>query len=487
MQPRRKPKKYLILALTVVLAATALTLTSSKWLTVQHMHMYGKNSGDEEGLGNISSSRSDRSRTARLQPADRSAGTQQPSSGLPEGGGRPADRAIEPRVNSSSASGGRSGRPQSSTDSRRESGPGGSAGGSSSVDHRSQKVADKSHDNSDSNIINNNNSNNGSRVPGDKPRGPAAPRKVFGYECTQNACGGWADRQKGMVAAYVIAALLDREFKLEVTVPCPLQSLLQPNKTDWRVERSVLDKPDVQRIYIIDGDARNYFIDLQKRKDLDDVFPARVTLLTSNMEAVQFLRLHPLAARVPWLQGKSVEDIYRQALTDLFAPAPALQAVLDSFKAAVPAGKKLVCAHMRIGSDAVSNDVRKFHSHDQFAVLASFLARYNHTDRYRIVVTSDSQKVIEMARTQFPAVTISSVAGPLAHIEKTSDGTACDGFKRALAEQRILSTCDVLVQSESGFSKVAGFLRGRDDQLYVFRDAVLPCRRQDAYLLTDAW
>jgi hypothetical protein len=39
---------------------------------------------------------------------------------------------------------------------------------------------------------------------------PADQRRVIGYAC-HRSCGGWADRQKGIVATYIIAAILRQE------------------------------------------------------------------------------------------------------------------------------------------------------------------------------------------------------------------------------------------------------------------------------------
>jgi hypothetical protein len=58
---------------------------------------------------------------------------------------------------------------------------------------------------------------------------------------------------------------------------------------------------------------------------------------------------------------------------------------------------------------------------------------------------------------------------------------------QALGEQLLLSTCDVLVVSESGFSKIAAFMRGHDKDLFIFRETVVPWKRKEAYENTGMW
>lgn len=485
MQPRRRSKKIakflVILALMIIVIVTVLTLTSYSWLTVQQGRAYAPPSGEEP-------------RTSGEQPAGSSsqAGTQGRGSNraslsaLPDNNGPsklPTSGAGGlARTNGSTATDASSGSDNgtSSEVAVKQAQPDAS-GVKGQENPRGPGVAISSHPEAPLAATGQKDSLAVTRAPS-KER-----RKVIVYECTQNNCGGWADRQKGMVIAYVLATLLGRDFRIYVTTPCPLVNFLRPNKVDWRIEWAEMVKPGVVRVYVIDAAARNFFISLQGNASLEAAFPADVTVMTTNMEGVQFLRLNFLASRVPWIGGQSVEDIYRRALTDLFAPTNVLLDRLKTFNDSIPKGRKLVCAHMRIGSDAISNDVRLFHRHDEFSVLASFLARYNDSSRYRLVVTSDSQKIIELTKAQFPTVVVGNVDGPLAHIDKTSDGSACEGFKRALLEQHILSSCDLLVLSESGFSKVAAFLRGRDDDLFIFRDSVVPCKRVDAYNNTDQW
>ena len=57
---------------------------------------------------------------------------------------------------------------------------------------------------------------------------------VIGYRCTTSwRCGGWGDRLKGIMSTYALSLVLNRSFSIEITQPCPLESMLLPNKVNW--------------------------------------------------------------------------------------------------------------------------------------------------------------------------------------------------------------------------------------------------------------
>jgi hypothetical protein len=111
-----------------------------------------------------------------------------------------------------------------------------------------------------------------------------------------------------MVTAYVMAAMLDRDVKIKMTYPCDLDLFLIPNKIDWRTTETFPRRTWWQRLLGLGKEEENFLAymnwkGLQKMKeellskdDLDLLLPAKVTWLELNMEAVQFLREHLLAA-----------------------------------------------------------------------------------------------------------------------------------------------------------------------------------------------
>ena len=61
------------------------------------------------------------------------------------------------------------------------------------------------------------------------------------YLCDEErACKGWADRQKGMTSAFMLAIVTDRRFGIVLTKPCNLLLFYRPNHVDWIVPESQL-------------------------------------------------------------------------------------------------------------------------------------------------------------------------------------------------------------------------------------------------------
>ena len=55
------------------------------------------------------------------------------------------------------------------------------------------------------------------------------------YYCT-SFWGGFADRLKGIVFAYVIAALTNRKFGIQITDnPCPVTDFVRLSEVKWSV------------------------------------------------------------------------------------------------------------------------------------------------------------------------------------------------------------------------------------------------------------
>ena len=83
-----------------------------------------------------------------------------------------------------------------------------------------------------------------------------------------------------------------------------------------------------------------------------------------------------------------------------------------------------------------------------------------------------------MGKEKFPE-TFLETTGPITHVDKYKGQDACAGFGHAIVDQLLLSTCDVLVISESGLGKIAAFLRNSDDGLYLFHDSKISKFRRD--------
>lgn len=58
-------------------------------------------------------------------------------------------------------------------------------------------------------------------------------------ELDKNLCGGFGDRLKGILSAYLWSLLTNRTFLLKVTKPCNMITLLEPNEVEWNREINI--------------------------------------------------------------------------------------------------------------------------------------------------------------------------------------------------------------------------------------------------------
>ena len=94
-----------------------------------------------------------------------------------------------------------------------------------------------------------------------------------------------------------------------------------------------------------------------------------------------------------------------------------------------------------------------------------FLKQYNNSDKYKIYIASDSERIRKQAHARFDNVLHN--VGPIVHIDtiKNSKGV-CDGMKKVLIDQNILINCDVLLLTFSGFGRMAASLRQKESGLF---------------------
>ena len=131
--------------------------------------------------------------------------------------------------------------------------------------------------------------------------------------------------------------------------------------------------------------------------------------------------------------------------------------------------QQLVCSHIRIGRNPTIPHDTKRRDRTNVTSIFMFLKRFDIPSRYVIYVASDSQKVRKSVAGNF---TSSFTVGlPIVHLSRyygKSVHIACQGFHALLLEQYILSKCDILILTRSGFGKMAAHMSEKFQELYIF-------------------
>ncbi|KAK6186127.1 hypothetical protein SNE40_008225 [Patella caerulea] len=317
--------------------------------------------------------------------------------------------------------------------------------------------------------------------------------KYFVYSCKRGmTCGGWGDRQKGIIALYLMANATNSKFRIQIEKPCDFTSAIQPKSFNWILNKNEFINKSSERRHILDRHGRALRDKLTK-VNITEHFPRDVSYLTINSEFSHYIRQNKLYSQsLAWLKHLSMAEIFATIWRDIMTLSPELQKRYQQFVATRVAGKKLACAQIRIGPDPNNSDFNgeyRVITVAQTAQVWNLFQKYNDPDKYKIFLTTDNQEVRLKAKTLFPGVFIES-DGPIGHVDKGPETEkTCHAFKKVILDQHILSTCDVLVTSWSGIGRHAAYVRGKESDLYcLLKDKDLrPCNFNSSLFQPSNW
>ena len=305
------------------------------------------------------------------------------------------------------------------------------------------------------------------------------------YYCAKT-CGGWADRLKGIVIGYVLATLTDRRFGVRVTYPpCPFTQFLTPHRVQWDIGQEDIDTSRARKIFLKPNDIFDHNL---HTADFNRTFRGRVVLFKARLDYFDLIKANPhYKEQLRWMQNLTRDQIFARLFHELFKLSSHVQ---ESLKAVRPASysTRLVCAHLRFADNSeLFHDGMKRHTTAHGVTVIKFLQTFDPSHEtynvtrasaaltpsvtsadLRFFVASDSQVFTEKARKAFGDRFVAT-RGTVIHVDKVSKQDkqkVCESASKAVVDQQLLSTCDVLLVSMSGFSRQAAYLRGTDRGLY---------------------
>eukprot|EP00928_Gymnodinium_smaydae_P013490 TRINITY_DN14918_c0_g1_i2.p1 TRINITY_DN14918_c0_g1~~TRINITY_DN14918_c0_g1_i2.p1 ORF type:complete len:560 (-),score=129.88 TRINITY_DN14918_c0_g1_i2:235-1914(-) len=189
-----------------------------------------------------------------------------------------------------------------------------------------------------------------SRAAGEPP--PEGVR-VLVYVCQSfGQCGGLGDRVNGIATAFMLAILTDRVFLIDSESPLPLQTLLAPNKVDWRV-RGNIGALAALRHHSFHDKRRQFEADVGRLATYGD----QVLVLSKNYRMLRTLFEAPAlrgAAEAVGLPVQAPPFLLADLFDFLFRPAPVLAlglGVLRSWLGDLE-DRRFVAIHLRTGDIA---------------------------------------------------------------------------------------------------------------------------------------
>ncbi|XP_048247289.1 uncharacterized protein LOC124125198 [Haliotis rufescens] len=291
--------------------------------------------------------------------------------------------------------------------------------------------------------------------------------KYVVYTCNTGRCGGLADRQKGIVTAFVLSQMLGRLFGISMFKPCDISEFVIPKDVDWTIDSRTL--AHLKKEWFVDMDGNGMGVAMATG-DLEAMFQNDGTMYTGNIDLVPYLMKNPLFHKVYWARRLSHLDIYKYAFEKLFKLSHKTQDRFDDIIGTIDSNHQtLVCAHIRMGKSRTipRDNSRKAHRPDPDSLIRFFKTRL-HPGYDKLFIATDSQQVRLRFKKAFPDSYL-EVKGQIAHIDRPSRTFECSAMEKVVLDQYILSECDTLVMSVSGFSRFAAIMRGRDGDLFLAR------------------
>lgn len=290
------------------------------------------------------------------------------------------------------------------------------------------------------------------------------------YDCSSSFCGGWGDRQKGMVTAFLLALLTKRHFVVQITKPCDIENFLEPALYNWKVCKQYIN----QGLQPNETLQQRGILREVARMDFETEWNKRIVIIHLNAYGMEKIKLHKYAKeRVGWLFDRTNPEIIRMILQALFKPRANLQNEINNFvNSKTENGQTLVCTHIRIGQNpSIPRDSKlPTNMFANVSEIFSFLKQYDDGAKYVIYIATDSDDVRQKAFETFANYV--NVNRRIVHVDNfkniQNETEICDGFNTVLFEHYLLSTCDRLIITRSNFGATAAYLRGRSDNLFLY-------------------
>ena len=301
--------------------------------------------------------------------------------------------------------------------------------------------------------------------------------KYIRYECRRPYCGGWADRLRGLMGAYIWAIFTKREFLIDMDYPCSLSLMLEPNVVKWNkpikcydyFNNTIINQIEPFTSVILDKVSNKNFYLLLRDIDVFEYYKeANLITVRNNLDWIYAFSFNKYLNHSIYEFGYKPNNFrlyyfFRKFYKDLFKLAPKLQETYDKFiKRAKPDSQtKLLCAQIRIGGvrPNVAFD-QQFTPRNNSKLYWKFIRDNflikNPKQKYKIFITTDTESVEKESILEFGKDFIVKIDGPFIHIDREEVGNIsdCSKIEKIILDFHAIQLCDSVIISQSGFGRL---------------------------------
>ena len=290
------------------------------------------------------------------------------------------------------------------------------------------------------------------------------PGKTITFDCV-SICGGLGDRIRGLIMCYFLSILSNRQLIVNMERPCSFSNYFQPNKYQWIRSSEYRYEGSVHRIRAIDHNDE-WVNELKNTPFLEKWSDRNHIRIEINLDFIgeifsnKHYQSHPIIAM--FLKEMSENEANYQTLFTLFyeillRPTDRIIHVIDNLLIN-RSREHLICTHLRIGENPSNPRDHPFEYRHQIAqTIQDFLSKNKFLERnflWSLFVSSDSAQVTTQILERFPNRSF-SVPGPILQIDLPTSVNCDEGFIKVVADFYLLSECQTMILTNSGFSAYA--------------------------------
>lgn len=293
------------------------------------------------------------------------------------------------------------------------------------------------------------------------------------YECTnEDLCGGWADRLKGIMSAYALALLTDRQLVINQNKPCRLVNFLEPNEINWNLNdfTTNLTKRQTEQRWSIGNNKYRLSLADFSIKQFQSKF--KFISIKNNLDWLEpisrnkNIRQHLINLGFDPAKFK-IQFLFKKWYNKLFKLNERLELKYKNFTKQIN-GTKLICVQIRIGGK------REFVAYDStFTNISNTINYWNYIKKnfiknetnYKVFLTTDTGKIESEAIDIFGANRLITNSGNNVHLDREKKlGNQCSKVDRVYLDFHSLQNCHMALISESGFGKLGVWNRVKPNE-----------------------
>ncbi|CAF1409245.1 unnamed protein product [Adineta ricciae] len=253
--------------------------------------------------------------------------------------------------------------------------------------------------------------------------------KYLVYSCPF-MCGGWGDRTRKIVAAFLLSLALNRTFLLDMTWPCSIEQYLTANLISWSISSHLHVKNLSSAINITSLASTDHRLLESYHQQYSVLY-----IQTKNIAYFDLFSKYSLFYEVLFTRFRikrehiQIITLYPLLYDLLIKLQPNLQDKLDRLNLTDSDQDALLCGHIRIGRNPSNlKDVVFPHREKMNVTVLNFLR----SRPGRVFITTDSGEVQHLARQLFSTKSpqensrLIEINGTIAHIDRDWNYLACE-------------------------------------------------------------